>query len=324
MIHVLLPDGHDHPLPFYLAMEEYLARLSSDDYFFMWQVDPTVIIGRNQHILTEVNLDYCRSRNIAVVRRKSGGGCVYADRQNIMFSYITTSPEVVGTFTAYTGIVASFLRSIGLEAEAGGRNDITIGGRKVSGNAFYHTRGRAIVHGTMLFDTDVEEMLRAITPSDVKLTSKGIASVRSRVTNVSEHLDITLDEFKRRAAQFMCSSSMTLSPADVVAIESIARPYFSSGWLYGSSPRASVSRSLHIDGVGELILSLDLSADSIRSVSLSGDYFPLVSDVDSVLSALLRGVDYTPGAIRGALASFDASTIIRGLETSSLIDLMLP
>ena len=140
MKYLSLPDPHaTRILPFYLAMEEYAARIiGEDDIFFMWQVEPTVIFGRNQLIESEVNVDYCREHGIAFYRRRSGGGCVYADRDNIMFSYITRSDEVQTTFSAYTTAVAAMLRGLGLNATASDRNDVLIDGRKVSGNAFYH------------------------------------------------------------------------------------------------------------------------------------------------------------------------------------------
>ena len=173
MIHVRLPREDDRTLVFYLAMEEYAAHiLGEDDIFFMWQVEPTVIFGRNQLIASEVNVEYCREHGIAFYRRRSGGGCVYADKDNIMFSYITRSDEVQTTFTSYTSAVAAMLRGLGLNATASDRNDVMIDGRKVSGNAFYHIPGRSIVHGTMLFGTNMEHMLNAITPSREKLTSK--------------------------------------------------------------------------------------------------------------------------------------------------------
>ena len=151
MIYVELPAMPVRRLPFYLATEEYVAcKFDSPEYFFMWQVNPTVIFGRNQLIEAEVNLEYCRSHGIETYRRKSGGGCVFADMSNIMFSYITTDTTVRLTFDKYMRIVAHTLRRLGVNAEASGRNDIMIDGRKVSGNAFYHKPGRSIVHGTML------------------------------------------------------------------------------------------------------------------------------------------------------------------------------
>ena len=155
MTYVDLPDLSQHRLPFYLAMEEFVAReLDEDDCLFLWQVEPTVIFGRNQLIESEVNLDYCREHGIQTYRRKSGGGCVYADMGNIMLSYITRDERVNFTFNRYINLLALVLCRLGIDAKVTGRNDILIDGRKVSGNAFYHIPGRSIVHGTMLFDVD--------------------------------------------------------------------------------------------------------------------------------------------------------------------------
>lgn len=130
---------------------------------------------------------------------------MYADRDNIMFSYITSdSNPVATTFARYTSKVAEMLRALGLDATATDRNDILIGNRKVSGNAFYHIPGRSIVHGTMLFDTDMENMTAAITPSAIKLKAKGVDSVRNRITVISEHLPISLAGFMSHARGFMC------------------------------------------------------------------------------------------------------------------------
>lgn len=167
MKYVALPEEKVRRLSFYLAMEEYVARhVDEDDSFFMWQVEPSVIFGRNQLIENEVNLDYCRANHIATFRRKSGGGCVYADMKNIMFSYITKEDNVSLTFSRYINMVVEVLRRLGVDARASGRNDVMIGDRKVSGSAFYHLPGRSIVHSTMLYDTDMRNMVGAITPTD--------------------------------------------------------------------------------------------------------------------------------------------------------------
>ncbi len=319
MIHVTLPDSSQRPLPFYLAMEEFLAARDDNDYLFMWQVEPTVIIGRNQHILTEVNLPYCQEHGIDVVRRKSGGGCVYADMNNIMFSYITTSDTVTTTFSRYTEMVAGMLRQLGIDARAGGRNDILIGDRKVSGNAFYHKHHRAILHGTMLYDTDINAMLQAITPSYVKLTSKGVESVRSRVINIRNVSDISLEDFKIRAAGLLCNTSLTLTTDDIMAINEIALTYRDPRWLRGNSPRATSTISRHIEGVGQLDIAISLRADIIHDIEIMGDFF-LLSDIDSMLLDHIRGIEYSRQSIEKALSGIDTSTIIAGLSTSRFID----
>ena len=217
-------------------MEEYLARHRNDgdDLFFAWQVEPTVIFGRNQVIENEVNLDYCQRHGIQFYRRKSGGGCVYADRSNVMMSYITRSDEVVKTFTRYMTMVTTMLRDLGLEATSTENNDVLIGGRKVSGNAFYHIPGHSIVHGTMLFDTDMQHMLSAITPPQTKLDKHGVESVRQRITLLREHTDLSIDAFCTYTRSRLCNRELLLTLQDVEAIEDLEREYLEPAFIYGT------------------------------------------------------------------------------------------
>ncbi len=235
MTYVALPTEEVRRLSFYLAMEEFVARNKNDeaDLFFLWQVAPTVIFGRNQVIEDEVNLDYCRKHHIEFYRRKSGGGCVYADKSNVMMSYITRSDQVVGTFEYYMNMVTRMLRDMGLEATSTQNNDVLIGDRKVSGNAFYHIPGHSIVHGTMLFDTDMQHMLNAITPPRAKLDSHGVKSVRQRITLLKEHTDLTIEAFKAFAIQHLCDSTLRLTDVDVEAIETIEKDYLNPLFIYG-------------------------------------------------------------------------------------------
>ena len=188
MKNVILPPGPERTLAFYLAMEEYMAGMASDDVFFVWRVSPTVIIGRNQDLEAEVNLEYCRENNVKVVRRKSGGGCVYSDLGNIMISYISRRGDVSAVFDRYLSALTACLCSLGLNAEKSGRNDILVDGRKVSGNAFHQLPDRSIVHGTLLYSTDLEALTEAIRPPVEKLQRHGVESVRQRVMNLSEYV----------------------------------------------------------------------------------------------------------------------------------------
>ena len=235
MTHLTLPFNGVRRLSFYLAMEEYAARnlLQEDDLFFLWQVEPTVIFGRNQVIESEVNMDYCRQHNIQFYRRKSGGGCVYADMSNLMMSYITRSDEVTTTFSRYMQMICQMLTDLGLPATSTQNNDVLIGGRKVSGNAFYHLPGVSIVHGTMLFDTDMQHMLNAITPPSTKLDKHGVQSVRQRITLLREHTQLTIDDFKQFALDRLCDRTYKLTRIDVDAIMNIEQEYLDPDFIYG-------------------------------------------------------------------------------------------
>lgn len=322
MKYLSLPDNATRILPFYLAMEEYAARIiEEDDIFFMWQVDPTVIFGRNQLIESEVNVDYCREHGIAFYRRRSGGGCVYADRDNIMFSYITRSDEVQTTFSTYTSAVAAMLRKLGLNACASERNDVLIDGRKVSGNAFYHIPGRSIVHGTMLYDTDMEHMLHAITPSQEKLTSKGVQSVRSRITTLSEHLTMDIEAFKRHVRETMCDGEIVLGADDVAQIEQLTLLYLEPSFLWGNNPRCEVKRGGRIDGVGSIMADIELRHDVVHDLHLTGDFLALCDARETLLDRL-RGKVLNPAALHEALEGYDAGKWIMNLTNEQLISLL--
>lgn len=322
MKYLQLPDNATRILPFYLAMEEYAASiLADDDIFFMWQPAPTVIFGRNQLIDNEVNLDYCKEHDIAVYRRKSGGGCVYADRDNIMFSYITRSDNVQLTFSRYTHAVAEMLQGLGLDATDNGRNDILIDGLKVSGNAFYHLPGRSIVHGTMLYDTNMEHMLHAITPSRAKLESKGVESVKSRITTLSQHLDMSIDDFKAHVKATLCDGELVLNDADVKQIEGIMQSYLTPEFIYGSNPRCNLTREARIEGVGEVIVKLELNHNVIQHMNVAGDFF-LLGSVDDAIVKPLTGVQFDRDHVRQALADVDMAQIILNFNNEQLINLL--
>lgn len=187
MKHVVLPDNVQRKLSFYLAMEEYVAGVTDEEAFFVWRVAPSVIIGRNQVLENEVNAGYCNEHGVEVFRRKSGGGCVYSDMGNIMISYVSRRGEVSEVFDRYLSGLAEALRSLGLDAQKSGRNDILVDGRKVSGNAFHQLPDRSIVHGTLLYSTDLEALTEAIRPPLEKLQRHGVESVRQRVRNLSEY-----------------------------------------------------------------------------------------------------------------------------------------
>lgn len=322
MRYLSLPDNSTRILPFYLAMEEYAARImDEEDIFFMWQVHPTVIFGRNQLIASEVNLDYCNQHGIEYYRRKSGGGCVFADMNNIMFSYITRSDNVQLTYSRYTAAVVKMLRLLGLNASDNGRNDILIDDQKVSGNAFYHLPGRNIVHGTMLYDTDMTHIVHAITPSVSKLSSKGVKSVTSRITTIRQHSDITLDEFKRHVRHTLCDSEQILTKKDITEIEQIMKSYLTPEFILGSNPRCNLVKRGRIENVGEFEVSIELNHNSITQMNIAGDYF-LLGDLDNGLIKRLLGMQFSPEALSSALSDVDLSTIIMNLSTNQFINLL--
>lgn len=323
MKYIALPDENSvRRLSFYLAMEEYVARnVDECDCFFMWQVRPSVIFGRNQLIENEVNLDFCRRRGIMTYRRKSGGGCVYADMKNIMFSYVTDEDNVGFTFNRYINMVALVLTKLGVDARTTGRNDILIGDRKVSGNAFYRLPGRSIVHGTMLYDTDMENMVGSITPTGEKLLSKGVDSVRQRIALLKDYVTIGIEEFKDFVRQNLCDGVRTLTLDDVRAIETLEREYLSPEFVYGNNPRYTMMRRRRIEGVGEMEARVELKNGIVKDLNLVGDYF-LTGDLDGRIVARLRNVPLKREALMEALPE-RVEDVIMNLSRDSLVSLLL-
>lgn len=335
MRHIIIPPaeaGENRRLPFYLAAEEWVARrLPAGDYFFSWRVAPTVICGRNQEIDKEVDLDYCRRHAIDVVRRRSGGGAVFADMQNFMFSYITDGDDVTGEFARYTSMIADSLRRLGIDATATGRNDITVGGRKVAGNAFYHIPGRCIAHGTMLYDFDPTHIAGALTPSKAKLESKGVKSVPMRVTGLAhEGIGLGPEAFERFIIDNITDGDpYRLTPDDLLEVREIERGYYAPSFMrIGGKRKGSgadtvrTSRS-RIDGLGEFCIdcTVDPATATLSHISISGDFF-MSADVETLLCRPLEGVAARREAIAAAVAGLHPERVIPGLSAGSLTDMI--
>ena len=233
MKYIALPSEETRRLVFYLAMEEFLADHCEEDVFFMWQVEPTVIFGRNQVLEAEVNVDYCEKNHIQYYRRKSGGGCVYADRGNVMLSYITPKLLADEAFAEFLDKLADALGKLGLPAVRTEHNDVLIDGRKVSGNALFQKERASIVHGTLLYNEDLETMQYAITPPKQKLEKHGIASVRQRVANLTElRLTLSVEELKDYLANYFCGDQRrVLTQEEIAGIEEIEKEYLTPEFI---------------------------------------------------------------------------------------------
>ena len=322
MKYVALPVEKVRRLSFYLAMEEYVARrIDEQDLFFMWQVEPSVIFGRNQLIENEVNLKFCRERGIKTYRRKSGGGCVYADMNNVMFSYITKDEAVGFTFNRYINMVVLVLQNLGVDAKASGRNDVMIGDRKVSGNAFYHIPGRSIVHGTMLYDTDMVNMVGAITPTDEKLLSKGVASVRQRIALLKDYINLDIEQFKTFVRNNLCQGEIVLNEEDIRGIEEIEKDYLTDEFIYGNNPKYTIVRKRRIETVGDFEVRIEIKNGEIKGMVMLGDYL-IVGDIDDTILRPLKGVRLEREALEKALPE-QLDTAILNLRKADFIDLLL-
>lgn len=341
MKHIALPDGRQRRLVFYLAMEEYIAKHLDEllpdresgrrEVFFLWQVPPTVIFGRNQVIEAEVNISYCKEHGINMFRRKSGGGCVYSDYGNIMLSCISDSTEVAFTFDRFLQRLALALRRLGLDASRSGRNDVLVGGRKVSGNAFFLQPKSSIVHGTLLFDTDFDALTKAITPSEAKIKSKGVESVRQHVTNIKEELEAVgrteltdIGKFKDFIIRSFCEEgdTLVLDGDSIRRIEEIEMTYLAPDFIAGRRHGRAVLRKTVVPGVGEVSAEVELDGGNIVSCSVSGDFFPLKEGLSAVLSERLKGVENNRDKVAEALAGVRTGEYVMNLEPGMLVNLI--
>jgi len=320
MKYVSYPFNEIKRLSFYLATEEFLARnYPEDEYFFMWQVNPTVIFGRNQLIENEINMKYVKENNIEYYRRKSGGGCVYADFSNIMFSFITPNFNKDFVFSTYLNKVADLLKDLGLNAYVSGRNDILIDGLKVSGNAFYQVNSRSIVHGTMLYNTDLSVMVKAITPDNEKLVSKGIDSVRKRVTNIKDHLPITIEDFKNHIKNNLCDQEIVLTPKDIEKISKIEETYLKDEFIYGKNPNYTLKKKSKTEA-GIIEISLELKNNIIKRLNMLGDYF-LIGDEDEFLNNF-KNITFTKADFAQVLKDVNIKDYIYNLTAEEFLQIL--
>ena len=320
MVNIVLPTNEERRLSFFLAMEEYVARcLDVGEAFFVWRVPASVIFGRNQLVHNEVNIGYCKDHGIGMYRRKSGGGCVYADMGNLMMSFIAESPSVQFTYHQYVMLVLGALKSLGIQAKATGRNDLMVGEGKVSGSAFYHVNGKGIVHGTLLYDTDTDNMSACLTPDSRKMESKGVKSVRQRISLLKDHTSLSLDEIERGIVSHLCKEQLLLKQEEVEKIEELEKTYLSEDFIWGSNPRCTIVRKRYINNVGLVEARINVKGGRIRDIDLKGDYI-VTGDVEA-LCARLKGVELTPEAVRDALPE-DLSDIIYNLNNKELTNLI--
>lgn len=287
-----------------------------------WRVNPTVMLGRNQLIDNEVNTDYCKEHKIDIFRRKSGGGCIYADKGCIQFSYISRSVNANKAFAAYMQRMADLLKGLKIDAQLSGRNDILINGTKVSGCAFYQLSNRSVLHNSLLFDTQLDHLSNALTPAKEKLQSKGVASVRQRVTNVATYTQLDILAFMDYVRQEMCGTEvLELTEEDMKGVAEIEKELSSDDFVYGKNPKYSLVRKHRFEGVGTLEAHIELKNNIIGSVNMVGDYF-LLGDIDHDFLSLLKGCEFTREAVEERLENIDLSTIIRGLKLRQFLRLL--
>jgi len=318
---------NEHDASINLALEEYMIRRPNlkDDVVLFYINAPSIIIGRHQNTIEEINKDYVDEHNIRIVRRLSGGGAVYHDLGNLNFSFMTNyQPGYFKNFQLFTEPVIRCLKKLGVDAELSGRNDILIEGFKVSGNAQYISHGRMVSHGTLLFNSDLSHVADALKVNASKIASKGIKSVRSRVTNILEYIHpaITIEEFRQALLDTYFEDSKgvefyPLTDEDWQAVHTLAdERYRTWEWNYGNSPTFNVEKRDRFDH-GEIDARLDVEKGIIRSAKFYGDYFAERETAD--LEKLLTGVRYERADIEAALKDVPINEFFAGMDLATFV-----
>jgi len=314
---------HDnHDAEFNIASEEYLLKQKEGYYFYLWINSPAVIVGVNQNALQEVNLSYTESNNIKVVRRLTGGGAVYHDLGNLCYTVIAPYDADEDNYKKFTAPVIEYLNFLGVKATFSGRNDITVDGKKISGNAQTVYKNRIMHHGTILFDTDFTVLEKALNPNKLKMESKGIKSVRARVTNIKDHLncEMTIEEFKQGLKEKFLSNceEYSFSAEDLIAINNLkAEKYSRYEWNIGRSPKGKNEFTAKFP-FGVFTLTFDTENGVIKNAEIHGDFFSK-KDLSGLL-ARLEGVKLNKTEIENAF--FDIEKYVSGASGKQIADAM--
>ncbi|WP_456271881.1 lipoate--protein ligase [Bacillus sp. AK031] len=312
-----------------LAIEEYaLKNLDIDeDYLLFYINEPSIIIGKNQNTIEEINTDYVESQKLHVVRRLSGGGAVYHDLGNLNFSFITKDDgESFHNFKKFTEPVIKALKKLGVNAELSGRNDIEAEGRKISGNAQFSTKGRMFSHGTLLFDSEIENVVSALKVRKDKIESKGIKSIRSRVANISEFLEekISIIEFRSMLLSYIFDENEVeeyeLTEEDWKNIHELSRERYQNWkWNYGKSPKFNLQHS-HRFPVGQIDIRLDVNKGIIEQCKIFGDFFG-VGDVSEIENKL-TGLKYEKAEVEHALEGVEIQHYFGNVTKEDIVNLL--
>lgn len=309
---------------FNLAMEEYFLKNTNEDIFLLWQNENSIIVGKNQNTLSEINYDYVKENNIKVVRRLSGGGAVFHDLGNINFTFISCNDNSFSDFKKFTMPIVEALKELNVHAEFSGRNDLLIDGQKFSGNAQYNYKNKVMHHGTLLFSSEINDLSNALKVKPSKFQGKSVKSVKSRVTNISSHLDkeMTVLEFKDYLMDFINkrdenSHFYELNDKDIESINKLVEEKYSTWeWNFGYSPKYSLNNELKYPG-GNVEFSLDVHDGLIKDIKFFGDFFGK-EDI-SFIEDKLRNVKHNEYSIKSALEDVDINNYFLNCNIDILI-----
>lgn len=310
---------------FNLAMEEYFLKNTTEDIFMLWRNESAIIVGKNQNTLSEINYEYVKENNIKVVRRQSGGGAVFHDLGNINFTFISCNDNSFSDFKRFTMPIIDALENLNIHAEFSGRNDLLINNQKFSGNAQYNYKNKVMHHGTLLFSSEINDLSSALKVKPSKFQGKSVKSVKSRVTNISNHLkkDMTVLEFKNYLMNFINSKDESnhfyeLSQEDINEINKLVEEKYNTWqWNFGHSPKYALNNEIKYPG-GNIEFSLNVEKGLINKIKFFGDFFGK-KDV-TYIEDLLKNVKHNEISIKTTLSSIDINDYFLNCNIDILVD----
>lgn len=313
---------------FNLAVEEYLLKQTNYEVFMLWRNDRSVIVGKNQNTHAEINEEFIKQNNIPVIRRQTGGGAVFHDLGNLNYTFITRSKDHFNDYAYFADTVIKALQKMGVTATLSGRNDMLISGKKFSGNAQCAFGNAVMHHGTLMFSADVSSLTDALKVNPLKIKSKGIASVKSRVTNICDHLKqpIDIEDFTEHLKTCVLSSFegaqiYEFTSEDIKAIEALEKEKYSTyEWNFGFKQEYTVTKDARFAG-GTVTVCLQIKQNIIESIKIYGDYFGK-KDISEIENALC-GTAYKPDTVKARLQQFNIEDYMCNVKADELCELIV-
>ena len=307
---------------FYLALERHILNAPewrNDELFFIWDINPAIVCGKHQLIESEVNMDYVRKIGVPIYRRHSGGGTIFADEGCFMFTFIKRTGKRDDVFRECLSSVVDAFHEIGLDTELSGRNDLMFRGKKFSGNAYYRNENGSILHGTLLYKTDIEQLVRTITPDNEKLISKGIESVRQRVINVGDYMDLRRDQLMRHLENSIAPARVILPTDEFTEVCRIEPEYLSDEWMWGNNPSYTFKNKQRFAwGVCEV--RIDVKGDIIKSIEFNGDFFTH-QDLTPLYKALI-GTKFESDSLQKVISQIRIEDYILGATADDILSII--